>query len=147
MNRILASLVFCAALAASALPAAAGEDEVLADVDNLLGDAAGFVDAYWLLRDAMTYGDPVTVAALADYPLRIEANGEAYDVLAPQDLIENYDLLLTPATQALVSNQELGELMVNSDGVMFGDGELWMAPLCENDACTAASWRIIAINN
>lgn len=147
MNRLAASVVVAVALAASALPAHAGENEVLADVENLLGDAAGFVDAYWLLREAITQGDPVTVAELGAYPLTIRANGEVYDVSAPEDLVDGYEMLVTQETQSVVSGQEIGALLVNSDGVMFGNGELWMAPVCEDDRCTVASWRIIAVNN
>ncbi len=126
---------------------AQGEDEVRDRIEELHGDAAGFDEAFELLTQAMRFGDPVTVAELGDYPLEVAANGEVYDILDAQDMVQYYDRLVMPETQTLVAEQTYGDLFVNADGVMFGDGELWMSRVCHDDSCTETSWAIIAINN
>lgn len=146
MRSVLPYLSLALALAA-AVPAAASEEEVYERIETLHGDAAGFGEAFSLLQEAMMFGDPVTVADLGAYPLTVGANGEVYDVLAPQDLTDNYDSLISPDTQDLIANQDYDDLFVNGDGVMFGNGELWMALVCQDNACSQADWRIIAINN
>lgn len=135
-------------LAAVATQASAQtEAEVAERIEALHGDSDGFTEALDLLQEAMRYGDPVTVAQLASYPLTVEANGEVYDILEEQDLVDNFDALVTFETQNKVAEQEYGDLLVNSDGVMLGDGEVWMALVCEDDACQTASWAIISIRN
>ncbi len=89
----------------------------------------------------------VAVAKLGSYPLTVRANGEVYDVPEAQDLIDNLDSLVMPDTQTLVAEQEIGDLMVNSDGVMVGAGEVWLSAVCADNACNSVRWRIIAINN
>ena len=146
MKMLLAAIV--AAASAIALPAAAqSADEVHSRIEALHGDADGFADAFELLTQTMKFGDPVTVAGLGAYPLRVEANGEVYDVLEEQDLVDNFDRLVMHETQASVADHDYADLFVNSDGVMFADGALWMALVCEDDSCTSSRWAITAINN
>ena len=38
--------------------------------------------------------DAATVAQFASYPLTVQANGEVYDILEAQDLVENFDRLV-----------------------------------------------------
>ena len=148
MRRLISSLISVVAVAFASLPAcAASEEEVFARIESLHGDAEGFGEAFGLLQQAMMFGDPVTVADLAAYPLQVAANGEVYDVLAPEDLVDNYDSLVSAETQDIVANQDYDDLFVNSDGVMFGTGELWMALVCTDDSCSESHWRIITINN
>ncbi|MCP3056722.1 hypothetical protein [Aurantimonas marianensis] len=121
--------------------------DVLGQIEALHGDADGFSAAFDVLQQAMADGDAATVAEFGSYPLTVRANGEVYDVLEAQDLIDNFDSLIAPDTQARVANQDVGDLMVNSEGVMIGAGELWLSAVCDDNACSSARWRIIAINN
>ncbi|WP_232845664.1 hypothetical protein [Aurantimonas marina] len=113
-------------------------EDVLGQIESLHGDADGFSAAFDVLRQAMADGDAATVAEFGSDPLTVRANGEVYDVLEAQDLIDNFDSLIAPDTQQLVANQDLADLMVNSDGVMFGAGELWLSAVCDDDACSSA---------
>ena len=122
-------------------------EEVSARIEALQGDAAGFAEAFDLLTEAMRYGDPVTVAQLAEYPLTVRANGEEYELIEARDLVDNYDRLVMADTQAIVASQDFAELFVNAEGVMFGNGEVWMASVCDDNACSRTHWAIIAINN
>lgn len=144
-------MLFAALLAAAnaiALPAAAqSTDEVHSRIEALHGDADGFDKTFEQLTQPMGSGDAETVARLGSYPLRVEANSEVYDVLEAQDLVENFDRLVMSETQARVANQDYADLFVNSDGVMFADGALWMTLICEDDSCASSSWAITAINN
>ncbi|HEX2257020.1 MAG TPA: hypothetical protein VHG92_10055 [Afifellaceae bacterium] len=90
-------LAFWAIVAVLALPQAAAQSDadVEAQIEALHGDSGGFNEALQLLQEAMRFGDPVTVAQLAAYPLTVEANGEVYDVLEEQDLVDNFDFLVS----------------------------------------------------
>jgi hypothetical protein len=126
---------------------AQSEEEVMARIEDLHGEATAFGEAFGLLQDAFLFGDPTTIADLGLYPLTVRANGEVYDVLEAQDLVDNFDSLLTPQTIEALSAQDYADLIVTSEGVGFGNGALWMTLACLDDSCTQTQWGILSINN
>lgn len=116
-------------------------------IESLHGNSQGFDDSFKLLTEAMRFGDPVTVANLGAYPLTINANGETYEIQSDDDMVENYEKLVMQETQNSVAEQAYGDLIVNSDGVGFANGALWMAAICDTDDCGVSHWAITSINN
>jgi hypothetical protein len=144
------SLLAAAALACAAFATpifAQSEEDVMAQIEDLHGMSAEFGEAFGQLQDSFLFGDPWGMASLGAYPLPIEANGEAYDLLEPQDLVDNFDSLLTSETQSALAGQGFDDLIVTSDGVGFANGALWMNLVCEDESCTNAFWAITSINN
>ena len=142
--------VFAAAfvLTLATVPAfAQSEEDVMAQIENIHGDSVGFGEAFGRLQDAFLFGDPTTIADLGAYPLTVNANGEVYDILEPQDLVDNFDALLTQETQDALGSQDFADLIVTSEGVGFANGALWMSNICYDDACNKTAWAIISINN
>lgn len=136
------------ALALFAVPAfAQSEEEVMARIENLHGQSAEFGEAFGQLQDAFLFNNPAGIADLAFYPLEVAANGELYDVLEPQDLVDNFDALLAPETIEALARQDFADLIVTSDGVGFANGALWMSLVCLDDGCAEAAWGIIRITN
>lgn len=147
MRRILAALV-ALALTALAAPAFAQTDqEVMAQIETLHGQSEDFAAAFGALTESFFSGDASTLADMAVYPLTVEANGETYDIANAEDLIDNAQTLLTPETVDALANQKLSDLIVNSDGVGFANGALWMALICTDDACSESYWGVTRINN
>ena len=144
----LTALAVAFALTLIAAPAfAQSEEDVMAQIETIHGDSAGFGEAFGLLQDAFLFGDPTTIADLGAYPLTVSANGEVYDILEPQDLVDNFDSLLTQETIDGLSSQDFDDLIVTSEGVGFANGALWMSNICTDDSCTQTYWAIISINN
>ena len=136
------------AFTALSLPVfAQSEEDVMGQIEALHGKSEEFGEAYGLLQDAFLFGDPTTIASLGSYPFEVEANGELYDILAPEDLVDNFDTLLTQDTIDALSSQDFADLIVNSDGVGFANGAVWMSLVCEDESCENSSWGIIRINN
>lgn len=136
------------ALTLIAAPAfAQSEEDVMAQIENIHGDSVGFGEAFGLVQDAFLFGDPTTIADLGAYPLTVNANGEVYDILEPQDLVDNFDALLTQETKDALGSQDFADLIVTSEGVGFANGALWMSNICYDDACNKTAWAIISINN
>ena len=136
------------ALTLIATPAfAQSEEDVMARIETIHGDSIGFGEAFSLLQESFLFGDPVTFADLGAYPLTVNANGEVYDILEPQDLVDNFDSLLTPETQSALGGQDFADLIVTSEGVGFANGALWMSNICVDDSCSETFWAIISINN
>lgn len=126
---------------------AQSEEDVMAQIEDLHGMSSEFGEAFAQLQDSFLFGDPSGMASLGAYPLPVQANGEAYDLLEPQDLVDNFDALLTPETQSALASQDFDDLIVTSDGVGFANGALWMNLVCEDESCTNAYWAITSINN
>lgn len=144
----LLSVATALALTLLAVPASAqSEEDVIARIESIHGDFEGFSEAFALMQDAFLFGDPTTIADLGEYPLTVSANGEVYDILEPQDLVDNFDTLLTQQTIQGLSSQDFDDLIVTSDGVGFANGALWMTNICTDDSCSETYWAIIAINN
>jgi hypothetical protein len=144
----LTALAAAFALTLIAVPAfAQSEEDIMAQIENIHGDSMGFGEAFSILQDSFLFDDPAAFAELGLYPLTVNANGEVYDILEPQDLVDNFDSLLTPETQSALGGQDFDDLIVTSEGVGFANGALWMSNICYDDSCSQTFWAIISINN
>ncbi|TAV90264.1 hypothetical protein ELH93_13555 [Rhizobium leguminosarum] len=148
MSRLSAALLLLGAnLLGGPSALAQSDSDVYNRIEELHGDAAGFDRPLRQLVGAMRSSDAETIADLAEYPLTVKANGETYDVESAEDFIDNFDDLVTPETRSAVGRQQYEDLFVNNDGVMLAGGAVWMGAICEDNACEASHWAIIAINN
>lgn len=126
---------------------AQSDEEVYNRIESLHGNAGDLNEPLLSLVEAMGNGDAATVAGLAEYPLRVAANGESYDIQSADDFVENFDTLVTQDTRDAVAGQTYDQLFVNSDGVMLADGAVWMSNVCDNGDCSSSHWAVISINN
>jgi hypothetical protein len=142
------ALLATALLTSMSLPALAqSEEDVHASIEAIHGNADGFFEVFSLLQDAVMFGDPVTWGQYAFFPLVVNANGETYDVLEEQDLVDNFDMLVMSETLQAFLEQDVADLIVTDEGVGIGDGVVWISNVCLDDACSQTQWGIIAINN
>ncbi|OAV52303.1 hypothetical protein A6U98_26200 [Rhizobium sp. WYCCWR10014] len=148
MSRLSATLLLLGAILLGDSSALAQSDsDVYNRIEELHGDAAGFDRPLRQLVKAMRSDEAETIAGLGEYPLTVKANNETYDVKNAEDFIDNFDDLVTPQTRRAVGRQQYKDLFVNSDGVMLAGGAVWMGAVCDDNACEASHWAIIAINN
>ena len=138
-----------AALAAFIVPATAqmSPEQMNAQIEQVHGFSAEFGTAFDEITAAMRDGDPDTVAAYGAYPLEVAANGELYDLIEAQDLVDNWGSLLLPQTIQDIGEQDYGSLIVTSDGIGFANGSMWMNFVCDDDSCTSGYWLITRISN
>lgn len=142
------ALLLSATLAFFPMTAAAQSDEeVYNRIESLHGNAGDLSEPLLSLVEAMGNSDAATIAGLAEYPLRVAANGESYEIQNADDFIENFDTLVTQDTRDAVAGQTFGQLFVNSDGVMLANGAVWMSNVCDNGDCSSSHWAVISINN
>lgn len=143
---IPAAILTC--LLGLALPALAQEEAIMNQIEQVQGDAEGFGEAFAKLQDGFLFDTaPEAVAELAAYPLDVMVDGNVITVSDADALIDNFEDLLTPDTQAAIAGQDFASLIITSEGVGFGNGVLWMANVCTDDACDETYWAITRINN
>jgi len=146
LRLVLPTLALLTALSAQPV-FAQSEEDVSARIESVQGDSEGFFELFGQLQDAMMFDNPTSIAAHVAYPITIEANGETYDVQSEQDMIDNFDTLVSTKAQEAIRTQDVADLIVTSEGVGFGDGEVWVSNICVDDGCSNTYWGIIAINN
>lgn len=144
------ALLFCAALAAATFAtSSARSDEASVDqqIESLLGDAADYKELFYAFKVALEEGKSDIVVSLVNYPLTANIDGEQATYASEQELLDAYDSVFTETIVEAVSNQEYGDLFVNSEGVMIGNGEVWISGICDDSACTSAPPRIAVIQS
>lgn len=128
-------------------PAAAQSvEEVDARIEMLHGGAENFAVAFEVLQERVAAGDAETVAALVSYPLTVSINGQRIVIDGEAEFVERYEDLMTPSIAEVIAAQDYADLFVNQDGVMLGDGEVWLRAFCTDRSCEVVYWLIEAIN-
>ena len=136
------------ALALIAAPALAQTDEdVTAAINANFGDAAPFVEAFDAIQAAVEAGDAETFASWISYPFRVTVDGEAYVFEGEDGVIDHYESMMTDEIKTAILDQQYKNLFVNAEGVMFGDGQLWLSAICQNEPCDIFDVRIITVQS
>jgi hypothetical protein len=136
-------VIFMAALL-GALPAhAATEEEVRQQIEEVLGDVAGFEATIAEVSNAILTDDPDALAVVTEFPL----GNSGEDVEDSEGLAERWDELFTEKVKNAMDAGRYDELIVTSEGVGVGGGEVWINRFCEDDACEKAHWALARVNN
>ena len=144
------AIFFSAALAAAVFTThvtRADEASVDQRIETLLGDAADYKELFYAFKVALEEGKSDIVVSLVSYPITVSIDGEEATYSSEQELLDGYDSVFTETVVEAVSNQEYGDLFVNSEGVMIGNGEVWLSGICEDTACTSAPPRVAVIQS
>lgn len=145
--KLMLGLVAAIILALGADSAAIAQtvEETNARLDAVFGEHESFGEVFDILYAAVEAGDAATVASLAKYPLRVATNGEEYEIDNETTFVENYDTIITPSIADVILSQDFALLFVNQDGVMYGDGDVWISSICIDSACERYRWLIVTI--
>ncbi|WP_188248631.1 hypothetical protein [Stenotrophomonas maltophilia] len=132
-----------AAPAAPLAPAAeAPAEDARARIESLLGDAAQFEKVFNAFKTAVVGGDRAAVVEQVRFPLNIS---DGKKITGPGEFQRNYEKIITPAVVKAVSGQDFGKVFVNQQGVMIGDGQVWLNGTCLDKACTQTEVKVITI--
>lgn len=130
------------ALALSAAPTLAN-DVIIA----MFGDEVPYMEAFDALKTAMAEDDAEAVGAMIAYPFKVAADGEEYLFDGPEGFVEHYESIVTDEIKEAVAAQEYEYLFANQDGIMFGDGQVWLSGICIDDACEKVEVKIVTIQS
>jgi hypothetical protein len=144
---MLKAFALAAALLAATPALAQTADEVNARIESLLGSHEIFETAIGAIQTAIAEGSVEGVAGYIPFGEPIKVNGEDVVIADEADLGARFDALFNDKVVTAVSAQDYGSLFVNQDGIMFGEGELWIGGICIDEACNDFFVNIIAINN
>jgi len=123
----------------NAAPAAAEEGDARARIENVLGDAAQYEKVFNAFKIAVVGGDRAAVVEEVRFPLNI-AGGKK--ITGPGEFQRNYEKIITPAVVKAMSGQDFGKVFVNQQGVMIGDGQVWLTGECLDKACARTEVKV-----
>lgn len=138
---VVASLLFAAAPVA-----AQTADDVNEQLDLVFGEHERMADAFAALQTAVKEGDAEAVAALVAYPLVVNV-GPRREIASPEEFVAAYDKIMTKEIVDAVTEQAYEKLLVNDDGMMFGNGQVWISGVCQDANCDTWEPRIITIQS
>ncbi|MGF6420344.1 hypothetical protein ABH900_003869 [Stenotrophomonas sp. AN71] len=133
-----------AAEATAAAPAAAAAADVPAEdararIESVLGDAAQYEKVFNAFKIAVVGGDRAAVVEEVRFPLNI-AGGKK--ITGPGEFQRSYEKIITPAVVKAVSEQDFSKVFVNQQGVMIGDGQIWLIGECLDKACARVEVKV-----
>jgi len=128
--------------AAAATPATSANGDVRQRIEQVLGDAAQYETVFNAFQKAVNGGDRAAVVEEVRFPLNI-ANGAR--ITGPGEFQRNYERILTPAVRKAIAAQKFDDVMVNQQGVMIGDGQVWLNGTCLDKACSRTEVKVVTI--
>ncbi|MFP3392567.1 hypothetical protein [Brevibacillus sp. SIMBA_040] len=87
---------------------------------------AAFEAFFGQLQQAVKRGDKNKVAKHVKYPLRVNKEGASRFVHDEEQFLTEYDQIMTGNVRQALLQQNVTNTFVNAQGVMVGDGELWL---------------------
>ena len=143
-------LIACLTIALSLLISpvlAQSEADTDASIDNVLGDHAAYRAAFDAIQKAVADDDGAAFAEWVSYPITVTADGEAMSIADAGQFAEQYDNILTDEIKAAISGQKWADVMVNDQGIMLGDGQVWINGICKDDKCAQFDARVVTIQS
>ena len=144
---MLKALAVAAALLVATPVLAQTADDVNAQIDTVLGPHEIYRTAVETIQKALTEGNIDAIAGYIPFGEPIKVNGEDVVIADEADLNDQVETLFNDKVINAVTGQDYGSLFVNQDGIMFGEGELWLTGVCLDDSCEDVFVNISAINN
>lgn len=140
LGAMLALLIGMPAFAASVA-------EVNARIDDVLGNSKRYEASINAFQQAVAAGDKQDVAAFIRYPIRVTIDGQKTVIRSPRAFVQRYDAIMTPAIVGAIKNQHYGDLFVNDQGVMFGNGQAWLDAVCLDRKCDQSVIQVVTLQD
>lgn len=126
--------------------------QTAADTDRAIDDVLGGPHAVYAtaiadIQKALAEHNVEGIAGYVSFGEPIKVNGQDVTIADLDDLNAKFDTLFNAKVVEAVTQQPYEKLLVKDAGIMFGDGELWINGVCDDDACQVPFINIIAINN
>ena len=130
-----------------AVAAAQTGAEVDAAVTADLGDPAPYHIAFDAIHAAVANDDAAGVAEWVSYPITVNVGGKELTINDADQFETEYDVVITGDIKDAILKQKWETLFVNADGIMYGNGQVWLNGICQDDACAAFDVRVITIQS
>jgi hypothetical protein len=129
-------------------PALAQSDaETDAAVDSALGDHAAYRAVFDAIQTAVADEDAAGFAEWVDYPIAVKIDGKDVTINDEASFVADYDGILTDEIKTAIAGTKWADVMVNYQGIMLGDGQVWINGICKDDKCAEFDARVVTIQS
>jgi len=140
---LLASAFFSPTLG----PAQTAPSDLDKSIDLSVGNHVKVQTLLTDLQRSVSQHNAAAVAALVHYPIKVNPGKHPITIKNPKAFIKDYDRIITPDIAAAIYKQKYDALFVNSQGVMIGDGEVWITGFCLDKNCKNSDIKIGTIQD
>lgn len=123
------------------------EVEIDQSIDRILGNHAAYRDLFDRLQQAVARDDADAVAALVSYPIEVSIDGETRTLADVEAFVRQYREIIDDEIRSAIESQRYADVLVNWQGVMLGDGQVWLNGVCVDSACTESLPRVVMLQN
>ncbi|RYE07835.1 MAG: hypothetical protein EOP22_15970 [Hyphomicrobiales bacterium] len=116
-------------------------------LDSVLGQHDIYATAFKTIQEGLAARDIAAVSGYIGYGEAFKLNGEDVVIADEADLLARFDEIFNAKVVAAVTAQTYETVFVSQDGIMFGNGELWINGICDDAACAFPFVTITAVNN
>jgi hypothetical protein len=128
-------------------PAQTGPTDLDKSIDLSVGNHVKVQTLLTDLQRSVSQHNAAAVAALVHYPIKVNPGKRPITIKNPKEFIKNYDRIITADIAAAIYKQKYDALFVNSQGVMIGDGEVWITGFCLDKNCKNSDIKIGTIQD
>jgi hypothetical protein len=147
-TQLAALILLASALLAPALcTAQTSLTELDKSIDLSAGDHVRVQHLLVDLQQSIAQHNPAAVAALVHYPIKVNPGKRSTTIKSPKAFIKDYDRIITPDISDVILKQKYESLFVNSQGVMLGDGEVWITSFCLDKGCKKSDIKVGTIQD
>ena len=116
-------------------------------IDLSVGSHVKVQQLLFNLQQAVAQHNTAAVAALVHYPIKVNPGKHPLTIKSPKAFAKDYDRIITHDISDVILKQKYDALFVNSQGVMLGDGEVWITGFCQDKNCKNSDVKIGTIQD
>lgn len=117
-------------------------------IDNsLVGNHLQYRATFDQLQQGVRGNDPAKVAATVRYPIKVTIKGKRTTIKSAGVFIRRYADIISPDIASVIKSQKYADVMLNNQGMMLGNGEIWINGICRNQACSKVDVKVITIQH
>ena len=110
---------------------------------NDMQDAETF---FLILKTSMAAGDDAGIAERVKYPIRVRMNGQETVLKDQNEFLNQYEKIFDQGFVTALSDIDESNLILLTNGIQVGNGELWFNYFCVDLACSESQFLITQIN-
>lgn len=110
------------------------------------GEALRYEPFIRAFQDAVRQNDPVKVSHFIKYPLNVTRYNHDIKLRSAKDVIKYYPQIFTREMRETIINQDYEALFVNWQGVMFGNGAVWISKINLNPKSNETVLKVTTIH-
>ncbi|MCT4613087.1 MAG: hypothetical protein N4A47_06940 [Clostridia bacterium] len=104
-------------------------------------DSASFENTFKAIKEVIKEDNSEELEKYIIYPLIVHDNGKTIEIEDKEMFVNKYEEIVTNKIKESIINQKEEDLFVNYQGVMVGNGEVWLGALEDQ-----SKYGIIVIN-